>query len=153
MSVEFNIWQYRVSSFSIKTFNVAISYPLFLKVYFELEDNCFSVLSWILAYSNMKQPQVNMCPLLLEPPSHLSPHPTALGCHRAPDWARCIIQHVLAGYLFTYGNVYVSVLCSQFIPPSLSPLCPQLSSLYLHLSCYPSDEFSSTIFLSSIYMR
>ena len=24
------------------------------------------------------------CPLPLEPPSHLPPHPTSLGCHRAP---------------------------------------------------------------------
>ena len=30
----------------------------------------------------MNQPQVHVCPLPLEPPSHLPPHPTPLGCHR-----------------------------------------------------------------------
>ena len=42
----------------------------------------------------------------LPPPTH----PIALGCHRAPDWAHCIIQQVPTGYLFNICNIYVSVL-------------------------------------------
>jgi len=49
---------------------------------FLLEDNCFTTLCWPLPYINMNQPQVHMCLLPLEPPSHLPPHPTPLGCHR-----------------------------------------------------------------------
>ena len=32
----------------------------------------------------MNRPQVYICPLPLESPSHLPPHHTPLGCHRAP---------------------------------------------------------------------
>ena len=57
------------------------------------------------------------------PPSWASltphPHPTLLGCHRAPGWATCGMQQLPIGY-FTDGLVYVSVLPSQFIPPSPS---------------------------------
>ena len=31
----------------------------------------------------MNQSWVYVCPIPLEPPSHLPPHPTPLGCHRA----------------------------------------------------------------------
>ena len=34
----------------------------------------------------MCQPRVYICPLLLEPPSHLPPYPSPPGCHRAPGW-------------------------------------------------------------------
>ena len=53
----------------------------------------------------------------------------------------------------TYGNVYVSMLFSQFVPPSPSPACPQICSLCLHLHCCPANKFTSTIFLDSIYIR
>ena len=43
------------------------------------------MLCWFLPYNNVNQPQVYLCPLPLEPPSHLPPHPTPLGCHRALD--------------------------------------------------------------------
>ena len=41
-------------------------------------------------------------PSLLKLPSnsHLPPHLTPLGCHRAPDWAPCIIQQIPTGCLF-----------------------------------------------------
>ena len=38
--------------------------------------------------------------LNLPPTSHpFPPHPTPLGCHRAPVWASCIIQQISTGYL------------------------------------------------------
>ena len=57
----------------------------FSKKLFQLKDNYFTILCWFISYINMKQPQVYTCPLSLEPPCHLPPHPTPLGCHRAPD--------------------------------------------------------------------
>jgi len=55
-------------------------------------------------------------PVPLEPPSHLPPHRTPLGCHRAPRWAPCITQQFSISYYFTYGNAYNSALLSQFLP-------------------------------------
>ena len=50
-----------------------------------------------------------------------SPTPaTPLGCHRALNWAPCVS--------FTYGNGYVSVLFSQFVP--LSPPPTVFTSLF-----------------------
>ena len=40
----------------------------FFKNYFQLEDNCFSILCWFLPYNNMNQPWVHICPLPPEPP-------------------------------------------------------------------------------------
>ena len=68
----------------------------------------------------MNQPYACMCPLPLEPPSHLPPHPTPLGCYRVLGLKS--LHHYskfqLAVYL-KYVNVYVSVLFCQFIPPHL----------------------------------
>ena len=50
---------------------------------FLLEDNCFTILYWFLSYININQPQVFIYLLPCAPPSHLPPHPTPLGCHRA----------------------------------------------------------------------
>ena len=53
-------------------------------IYFYLEDDCFTILCWLLPYNYMNQPLVYTCPLPTEPPSHLPFHPNPLGCHRAP---------------------------------------------------------------------
>ena len=52
----------------------------------------------------------------------------------------------------TYGKIYVSMLLSQIIPPSPSPVCPKVCSLCLHLYSCPANWFISTIFLDSIYI-
>ena len=59
-----------------------------------------------------------MCiyPLSPESPSH----PTPLGHHRAASWAPCAVQKLPTSYTFTHSSVYMSVLLSQFIPPSPS---------------------------------
>ena len=42
-----------------------------LKIFFLLQDICFIILCCFLPYINMNQPQVYICLLPLEPPSHL----------------------------------------------------------------------------------
>ena len=61
-------------------------------------------------------------PLPLEPPSHLPPHPTPLGCHRALDLGS--LHHTGNSHwqsILHMVNVYVSMLPSQIIPPSPYP--------------------------------
>ena len=96
-------------------------------------------------------------------------HESAIGIHMSPPTSQSIhsctfsesirfelptshSKFPLAIY-FTYGYFYVSMLLSQFVPPSLlPPLCPQICSLCLRLHCCPTNRFISTIFLYSIYM-
>ena len=51
-------------------------------------------------WRNWVQYSTYVCPLPLKPPSHLPPHPTHLGCHRAPGRASCAIQQLPTSYLF-----------------------------------------------------
>ena len=57
--------------------------PGFFFYFFYLEDNCFTLLCWFLPSIDMSQAQGHICPHPPEPPSHLLPHPTPLGRHRA----------------------------------------------------------------------
>ena len=50
---------------------------------------------WFLPYITMNQPYVYICPLPLEPASHLPPHRTSLGCRRAQGWAPCVSQQLV----------------------------------------------------------
>ena len=68
------------------------------------------------------------CPLPVEPPSYLPPHPTPLGWSRAPVWVSWDIQQIPFGYLFTYGNVSFHVTLSIYLTLS-SPL-PMSRSLF-----------------------
>ena len=60
-------------------------------------------------------------PLALEPPPHSPPHSTPLGHHRVPQWA-CVFSKFPLAICFTYDNIYVSMLLSQFVPPFPSPV-------------------------------
>ena len=91
--------------------------PSFLKFIFT-GDNCFTILSWFLLYINMNQPWVYICPLPVDPPSHLLFHHTPLACRRALG---------LRSLHPTTNSHWLSVLCmvmhrfqcynSQFVPP------------------------------------
>ena len=65
-----------------------------------MKDDCFTTLCWFLPYINMNQPQVHTCPLPAESPSPLPPHPTPLGCYRAPVWAPRVTQQIPTDCLF-----------------------------------------------------
>ena len=71
-----------------------------------------------------------------ELPSHLPPNPIPLG-HPS---ALCLMHSVKPGLAiyFTYGNIHVSMLFSQIIPPSPSLTEPKslfFTSVSLLLSC------------------
>ena len=127
---------------------------------------------WFLPYNNMNQPQVYICPLLPEPPSHLPPHLTPIGCHRA--LALGFLHYTANSHwlsILPYGNVYVSMLFSPIIPlspshtvfrslsfMSVSPLliCKQnhqyrLSRSYVYALIHDSCLFLSDFWLSQVY--
>ena len=103
------------------------------------------------AYNMVNQPYVCIYHLPLDAPSQPIPLPLPLGHHRAPSWVPCAVQGLATSY-FTQGSVHVSVLPPQFVPPSPSPLCPQVHSLHLASPSYPANRFICTIFLDSIYV-
>ena len=81
---------------------------LFKKI-FLLKDNCFTEFCCFLSNLNMNQPQAYIYPLPFEPPSHLPPHPTPLGWHRAPvKFPETYRKFPLTLY-FTHGDVSVHV--------------------------------------------
>ena len=78
-----------------------------------------------------------------------SPHPSRLSQSIGFGFPVSYIKHPFVTY-FTYGNVYVSMLFSQIIPPSPSPLCPKICSLCLCILCCPAHRIFDTIFLYSM---
>ena len=75
-----------------------------------------------------------------DPPSLLPPHPIPLGLPSAPARSTCLMHPTWAGDLFTLDSIVVSMLFSQNIPPSPSPI--ESTSLFytsvyvsLFLSC------------------
>ena len=103
------------------------------------------LLCLFLPYINMNQLEVYICLLPLEPVSYLPPHPTPLGCHRGPDLgslSQTANFHRLS--IFTYGNIYVSMLLSQSVSPSPSHIvstslfcmfAPPLLPIFLDSMC------------------
>ena len=81
--------------------------------FFPLEDNCFPILYWPLPYINMNRPQIYICPLLPRPLSH--PIPSRVGLSSLWHTAN---SHLLSTL---HMVMYVSMLLSQFVPPSSSP--------------------------------
>ena len=79
------------------------------------------MLCWFLPHINMNQSQAYICPLPLQPPSHLPAHPTPLGCPRARfEFPESYSKSPLA-ICFTYTSVSISMQLSPFAPPCPSP--------------------------------
>ena len=90
-----------------------------LFIYFNWRQ--ITILWWFLPYIHTNQPWVYMCsPFLtsLPPPSPF--HPSGSPQCTSPEHPVSCIEPGLAIY-FTYGNIYVSMLFSQIIPPLPSP--------------------------------
>ena len=116
------------------------------------ELNYFSILWCLLPYIDMNQPQVYMCPPIPNPLPTSLPIPSlwVVPC----TGFECPVSCIELGLViyFTYGNIHVSMLFSQIIPPSASPTESKVCSLYLCLFCCFAPRVVVTIFLNSIYM-
>ena len=96
----------------------------------------------------MSQPEVYVCPLPPEPPSHLPPHPAPLGCHRALGLSS--LHHIANSHQLSILHMELYMFQSYSIWPTLS--FTVFISLFLYLHYCPANRFISTIFLDSIYV-
>ena len=92
----------------------------------------------------------NLYPLPLGPPSH-PPHPTPVVLTKHQADLPVLYSSFPLAICFTHGNVYMSMLLSQFVPPSPSPYAPAVSTSLFSMYC-PATRFITTIFLDAIYM-
>ena len=83
--------------------------------------------------------------------SHLPPHPTPLGCHKAPAFSSLCHASDSHWLSILHMVMYVSMLFSQIIPPSPYPPVSR-SLLCLHLLCCPANKIITT-FLDFIHMH
>ena len=123
----------------------------FFKIYFYVEDHCFTI--GLASAIQQCESATDICTFL---PSNLSPtphHPTPPGCHRAPAALPASHRNFPLAICFTYGNVYGSVLFSQFIQPFPSSIVSKVCSLCLCLFSCPAKRFISTIFPDSTSMH
>ena len=88
-----------------------------------------TVLWWFLPYIHMNQPWVYMCPHP-EPPSQS--HPSALSQCTGFE---CSVSCIELGLVicFTYGNIHVSMLFSQIIPPLVSATSHRIQKSVLYI--------------------
>ena len=122
------------------------------KTYFVfIRGELFAILFFFfLSYINMNHPQWHMCPPRLNPHSPPSlPHSSGLSQNTDFECPASCIELALVIY-FTYGNIYVSMIFSQIIPPSPTPKSPKVYSLYLSLFCCLAYRNANTIFLNPI---
>ena len=78
-------------------------------------------------------------PFIRTPPSQRSPLLTL--SHWSPTFLAAASKQYIWKYIyFTHGMVYMSMLLSQFVPPSLSPPCAQVHSLHLNLYSCPANR-------------
>lgn len=84
-------------------------------------------------------------------PFCLPAHPTPPGCQGTGFGCPASSVRLALVVSFTYGNIYVSVLFSQIIPPSPPPT--ESKSLFLHLGLLgcPAHTMVSSVFLFPIY--
>ena len=67
---------------------------------FWLEHNYFTILWWLLPHINMNQPQVYMCPPILNPPPTSFPTPSLWVVAEHHLWVSCFMHWPCTGHLF-----------------------------------------------------
>ena len=128
-------------------------FSLFFKFYFQLEDNCFTILWCTTIHQHESIIGIHMSPpswTSLPPPSPF--HHSRLSQSSGFGFPVSYSKFPLA-ILFTYGHVYILILLSQVIPPSSFPTVTiSLFSMFVSplLSC--KSRIINIIFLATIYM-
>ena len=120
---------------------------LFLIIYFNWRLITLQYCGSIHWHESAKDVHVSPFPKPLPLPS--PSHPSGLSQCTSFECPVSCIKLGLVIY-FTYGNIHVSMLFSQIIPPSLSPTESKICSLYLCLYCCLMYRVVTTIFLNSI---
>ena len=111
-----------------------------------------TILWWFLPYINMNWPWVYMWPLTLTAlPSPSPPYPSVLS-QSTLGWPGSCIKLALI-ICFTHGNVHISVIFSQIIPPL--PSSTESKSLFFTSvsPLRPCMQDRQYIFLNSIYVH
>ena len=111
-----------------------------------LEYKCFTVLCQFLLYNKVNQVYVYIYPhipsLVHLPPTLLIPSFQVVTKHRVDPLVLC--SSLPLAIHFTFGNVYMSMLLSHFIPASLSPTVPSSlfsMSVFLLLPCHQVHRY------------
>ena len=112
---------------------------------FQLENNCFTILCWLLPYINMNQPEVYICPLPLEPSTLF--HPSTLSESTRFELYSKFSLVILHMVMYTFQCYFPNLL-----HPLLPLLCLQVCSLYLCIQYCLAHRFISPIFVDSIYI-
>ena len=120
---------------------------------FWLEANYFTTLWWFLPYTDMNHPWVDMCPLVLNLPPNLPPHPIPLVCPSALALSALFQASNLDWLSISHMVIYMFQCYSLKSSHPHLPQSPKVCSLYLCLFCYLAYRVIVTIFLNSIYMR
>ena len=101
-------------------FGLAILFKIFIYINWRLIT--LQLFWWVLPYIDMNQPWVYMCPPSWTPlPPPFPSYPSGSSQCTGPERPVSCIEPGL-GICFTYDNVHVSILFSQIIPPSPSPI-------------------------------
>ena len=119
-----------------------------------MKDNYFIILWWFLHTSTLISHRYSCVSLLLNPPSHTSPHLTPLGCPRTP--ALGALLHALNLHWSSVLHMVMYMFQCYFLIssyPCLLPQNPKVCFLHLCCLCCSACKIIGTIFLNSIYSR
>ena len=116
-----------------------------------MDANYFTILWWVLPYTDMNQPWVYMCSLVPSPPPILPPQPNPLGYPWTP--ALRALLHAWNMYWSSISHMVIYMFRCYSLKSSHSRLLsqsPKVCSLYLCLFCCLAYQFSSVQFSCSV---